>query len=208
MSENDSTSPEEGHVSAVEQEPEVPEVQEHAEERFIDEEAATRLKAEGNTLFGEKNYEQAIGAYTQAIDVCPNNSVRAQCYGNRAACYVALDQYEPAISDCTSALEIDPTYTKVLARRMGAYETLDKIEDALTDAKKVVELDPGHKAAIATVAKLEPIVRERQEREKEEMMNKLKDLGNSFLGKFGLSLNNFKTQRDPGTGSYNISFQQ
>ena len=46
------------------------------------------------------------------------------------------------------------------------------------------------------------------EAQKEEMMGKLKDLGNTVLGKFGLSLDNFKADKDPNTGSYNISFSQ
>ena len=40
-----------------------------------------------------------------------------------------------------------------------------------------------------------------------EMFGKLKDLGNSLLGRFGMSLDNFKAVKDPATGSYSISFQ-
>ena len=40
------------------------------------------------------------------------------------------------------------------------------------------------------------------------MLGKLKDLGNSLLGKRGLSLDNFKAVQDPATGSYSIAFQQ
>ena len=43
---------------------------------------------------------------------------------------------------------------------------------------------------------------------KEETLGKLKDLGNSILGNFGLSTDNFKFDKDPGTGSYNIRFEQ
>jgi hypothetical protein len=42
----------------------------------------------------------------------------------------------------------------------------------------------------------------------EEMMGKLKDLGNTILGKFGMSLDNFKAEKDPHTGGYSIRFQQ
>jgi len=37
---------------------------------------------------------------------------------------------------------------------------------------------------------------------------KLKDLGNTVLGKFGMSLDNFKAVKDPTTGAYSINFGQ
>ena len=48
----------------------------------------------------------------------------------------------------------------------------------------------------------------RLEQLKTETVDKLKDLGNSILGNFGLSLDNFKAVQDPQTGSYSISFDQ
>ena len=36
---------------------------------------------------------------------------------------------------------------------------------------------------------------------------KLKDLGNMVLGKFGMSVDNFKAVKDPATGSYSINYQ-
>lgn len=36
---------------------------------------------------------------------------------------------------------------------------------------------------------------------------KLKDLGNTVLGPFGVSVDDFKAERDPSTGSYSISFK-
>lgn len=45
-----------------------------------------------------------------------------------------------------------------------------------------------------------------QEKEKNEMMDKLKELGNGLLGKFGLSTDMFKFDQQPG-GGYNMRFQ-
>lgn len=36
----------------------------------------------------------------------------------------------------------------------------------------------------------------------------LKGFGNSILGKFGLSLDNFKAEKDPATGAYSVQFVQ
>lgn len=40
------------------------------------------------------------------------------------------------------------------------------------------------------------------------LAGKLKELGNTVLGKFGMSLDNFKAEKDPQTGSYSINFKQ
>lgn len=33
-------------------------------------------------------------------------------------------------------------------------------------------------------------------------------MGNSLLGRFGMSVDNFKAVKDPNTGSYSVSFQR
>ena len=56
--------------------------------------------------------------------------------------------------------------------------------------------------------RLERVVKEKQEKMKDEMLGKLKDLGNSLLGKFGMSLDNFQMKQDPATGSYSVNFKK
>ena len=90
----------------------------------------------------------------------------------------------------------------------------DDLYGALDDAKAALEADggntskPSSREAMDTIRRLEPVVKERQEKQKEEMLGKLKDLGNMFLGNFGLSCDNFKMEQDPNTGGYSVKFEK
>lgn len=173
-------------------------------------ERVNELKLEGNTAFGEKQYEKAIECYDQALNFCASSETEIQpvLLSNRAACRISLEEYEAAAEDCTLALTLNPDYVKAYLRRFTAYEQQQKWHEAVNDIKKAEELDPS----------IEPTYRNRKERaeresnklfekEKEEMMGKLKDFGNMMLGKVGLSLDNFSVNQN-ADGGYNISFNQ
>lgn len=170
---------------------------------------AQALKAEGNALFGAHEYDAAIQKYTEAIETAPTgHKEQAVFFNNRATCYFKQGNYSLVIADCTSALRIDADYTKCLLRRAQAYETEKKVCEAFDDYERILKLEPGNSMAAAGSKRLKPAAEAERERMKEEMMGKLKDLGNTVLGKFGLSLDNFKATQDPSTGGYSISFQQ
>ena len=80
--------------------------------------------------------------------------------------------------------------------------------DIGVDVNRLLELEPQDQYALRRKHPLEEQCRERAEKMKEEAMAKLKELGNSLLGAFGFSLDNFQMQQDPNTGSYSISFQK
>lgn len=113
---------------------------------------------------------------------------------------------------------------KALHRRATAYECLGKWVDlenalkgtcALTDYKRLAELDkegytpssygPELRAALERVPHMIQLT---GEREKNEMVNKLKGLGNSVLGYFGLSMDNFKMTPQAGGKGYSVNFEQ
>ena len=109
--------------------------------------------------------------------------------------------------------------------------------DCVADLKKLLTIDGDHREAKRSLARVEPLAKEKFERDKEEMMGalarfpvlpsplfaaalpsslrvsshvvagKLKELGNSVLGMFGMSLDNFEMKQDPSTGSYSIGMK-
>eukprot|EP00191_Tetraselmis_sp_GSL018_P004007 CAMPEP_0177604276 /NCGR_PEP_ID=MMETSP0419_2-20121207/16028_1 /TAXON_ID=582737 /ORGANISM="Tetraselmis sp., Strain GSL018" /LENGTH=345 /DNA_ID=CAMNT_0019098241 /DNA_START=181 /DNA_END=1218 /DNA_ORIENTATION=- len=167
------------------------------------------LKAEGNELFGKMQFSDAAEKYAEAIaEGPPGDAALAVYHANRAACLLKLERPKDAADDCTAALKLRPAYAKALLRRSKAYELLDDLENAFQDMQKVVELEPENRQAAAAVRRMEPEVNARREKLKEEMMGKLKDLGNMVLGNFGLSLDNFQVNQDPETGGYSINFKQ
>jgi len=78
----------------------------------------------------------------------------------------------------------------------------------LEDFKKVLEHDPDNSDARNAQIRLPPLINQKNEKMKEEMIEKLKDLGNMVLRPFGLSTSNFEMKQDPSTGSYSINFNQ
>lgn len=96
----------------------------------------------------------------------------------------------------------------VYFRRAKLYEELDKLDECLDDYKQILEIDSNNKDARQAIVRLPPLIAERNEKLKTEMLGKLKDLGNMILKPFGLSTNNFQMQQDPNSGSYSINFNQ
>ncbi|WMV36431.1 hypothetical protein MTR67_029816 [Solanum verrucosum] len=173
---------------------------------------ANDAKVEGNALFKDGLYEEALSKYELALqvaaDIPSSTEIRSICHANRAACFTKLGKHEETIKECTKALELNPTYIKALVRRAEAHEKLEHFEEAITDMTKILELEPSHDQARRTVMRLKPLADEKREKMKEEMIGKLKEMGNSILGRFGMSVDNFKTVKDPNTGSYSVQFQK
>ena len=101
---------------------------------------------------------------------------------------------------CDESLKYNPQYAKIRLRKVdtlllqgNAVKAEEEIEKGELPPAKVAEIN--HRAA------------QQREQEKEEMMGKLKDLGNTVLGKFGLSLDNFAVNQQEN-GSYSINFNR
>jgi len=153
---------------------------------------------------------------------------------NAAACLSYMSRWEDCRAECDVAIAYDESYLKAYVRRAkareqclsvagdglagwasgsgeesGLKEETGDIDGALADIKKAVELCSDKKQTNQLKkeeARLQKLVDAKMDKLKTETMGKLKDLGNSILGNFGLSMDNFATVQDPNTGGYSISF--
>ncbi|KAI0004300.1 TPR-like protein [Russula compacta] len=139
---------------------------------------------------------------------------RSVLHANIAACHVKLDENEDAVKACTEALQDDPSYVRALQRRAQCNEKIGSwsaLSSAKEDYNTLITLLPPSSDQMAEVKRslrlVEPRVEEAQKREVGEMVDKLKGLGNSVLGRFGLSTDNFKFEPN-GQGGYSLNFSR
>ncbi|KAH9847372.1 TPR-like protein [Lenzites betulinus] len=139
---------------------------------------------------------------------------RATLNANIGACFMKLEDYKEVVAACTSALADDPSYIKALQRRVAANEkiaTWTSLTSVQEDYKQLLELLPPSSSDLVNIrrslAALPPRIEAAQKQETAEMLDKLKGLGNSILGNFGLSTDNFQFTPN-GQGGYSMNFVQ
>ncbi|XP_031343855.1 dnaJ homolog subfamily C member 7 [Photinus pyralis] len=103
------------------------------------EQLAELKKENGNQLFKIKQYRSALPLYSEAIELCPET---AAYYGNRAACYIMLNNYQEALSDSRKAVQLDNSFIKGYQRIVKCSIALGDTMTADQAMAKIVELDP------------------------------------------------------------------
>lgn len=127
-----------------------------AEDRLARAEAA---KALGNEHFKTNRLNQALTAYTDAIDISidddddldslsgfVNPSIQVY-YSNRAFCHIKMENYGSALLDATKAIEAKGDFPKGWYRRGSANLLLGKVKDAERDFKQLCKLLPSDQDA-------------------------------------------------------------
>ncbi|ETN60615.1 translocase of outer membrane 34 [Anopheles darlingi] len=133
---------------------------------------ATTMKEQGNELFKEGRWEEAVQAYSKAIAVGEKHKDWGVFHKNRAAAYLKLEQYEHARVDCTVVLDESPNDPKALFRRFQALEALQRFEEAYKDLRTIHTYDPNNKIIKPHLERLHAIVQERA-RERAQTSNKV-----------------------------------
>lgn len=102
---------------------------------------ATQQLELGRKYLTEQNYAEAVVAFTEAIQLDPNN---IDAYMGRAEAYKALQKYEEATSDYSTVIEktADQPYTQALAYqgRADLYEQTEEWAKAESDYSAILPL--------------------------------------------------------------------
>ncbi|KAM0217828.1 hypothetical protein ACHAQD_003967 [Fusarium lateritium] len=79
--------------------------------------SADELKALGNKAIAEKNFDEAVEKFTEAIAIQPENHI---LYSNRSAAYASKKDWEQALKDAEKTTEIKPDWPKGWGRKGAA----------------------------------------------------------------------------------------
>ncbi|XP_031442047.1 sperm-associated antigen 1A isoform X2 [Clupea harengus] len=122
-----------------------------------------RLKNEGNRLFKNGQFGDALEKYSQAIAGCEDAGIDSPedlciLHSNRAACYLKDGNSTDCITDCTRALELQPFSLKPLLRRALAHEYMERYRKAYVDYKTVLQIDVSVQAAHDSINRITKVL--------------------------------------------------
>ncbi|KNZ74968.1 hypothetical protein J132_05367 [Termitomyces sp. J132] len=108
---------------------------------------AEKVKEQGNVSFKAGRYGEAIDLYTKAIEL---NSAEPAYLTNRAASYIALKKFRPALDDCqqAAALQSATPSSKTLLRLGRCQLALASTAAALSTIRTILTLESQNSAAI------------------------------------------------------------
>eukprot|EP00299_Pterocystis_sp_00344_P014738 c7318_g1_i3.p1 GENE.c7318_g1_i3~~c7318_g1_i3.p1 ORF type:complete len:521 (+),score=135.48 c7318_g1_i3:47-1609(+) len=122
------------------------------EEKLI---ACNFRREAGNALFKKGDLAKALEKYNSAFNIVQFTyesdeekkkqleQAKLLCHLNRSAVYKKRNEAEPCLTECDSALKLDPTNAKALFRRGWAHYMLSDLDSAIIDLKQAKQSDPS-----------------------------------------------------------------
>lgn len=191
--------------------------------------SAEKLKVEANSEYKSKNYLEAMNLYSLGItsiitkysDEMPPHyistiadsvekefhSLLSTLFMNRGLCFKQLKEVDPALDMFSKSILFNQDNSKAIYQRLELNYQKGEYMEAQDDYNK---LKSTNSKLLSEFKVSEYILNLKAEQKKKEMtddmLGKLKDVGNSVLGLFGMNLNNFQMNQQPG-GGYNIQYK-
>ncbi|XP_063793422.1 LON peptidase N-terminal domain and RING finger protein 3 [Pseudophryne corroboree] len=112
---------------------------------------ALRLRHEGNALFKDNKWAEALEKYNEAITLVSHDHL---LYSNRSMIHLSLKSYELALEDADAACKLQPYWLKGHLRKAHALANLGRTEEALKEFIFCLVLDSDNKTAKSEAQKL------------------------------------------------------
>lgn len=93
----------------------------------------------GLKLMSQKRYNDAIKAFTTAIEIIPHDF---QAYNYRGIVWALKGNFDKAVADYDRAIEIRPRYAEAFNNRGFAKTQQGNLNEALEDYARAIEIDP------------------------------------------------------------------
>jgi len=111
----------------------------------VDVEKSTKLKDEGNILFNNGKFAEALSLYEEAISYNRKAEKTAAIFTNKAACLIKLGKFHEALQAAQSAKSLDPRWIKAYLREAQAYGELNEFGDSAASYFEALKLDSSNK---------------------------------------------------------------
>lgn len=114
------------------------------------------VKQEGDDLYKQGKYSDAILKYTSSIEKCTNPAAYDihLAYSNRSACYMHLQMLDKALDDASICVALKPTWAKGHSRKGACLAALGRNREAIECYERVLQLDRSNVDATNAISRL------------------------------------------------------
>jgi stress-induced-phosphoprotein 1 len=125
-------------------------------------EMSEELKAKGNAFFAAGNFDAAIEAFTEAINVDSSNAV---LFSNRSAAFASAKRWQDAIDDARQTTQLRPDWGKGWSRLGAALQGSGDLNAALEAFRSGLAVEPDSAQLQKALESAEAAARPRTPRE-------------------------------------------
>ena len=101
-------------------------------------------KGLGKAFLGMQKYQEAVDAFTKAIETS-DMQANEELYLGRSAAYMGMEKEEKSLDDVKKAIKIAPGKGYIYLSLANRYESLDRGKEAIEALEKARKIDPDFK---------------------------------------------------------------
>lgn len=136
-------------------------------ERMARQRESLEYKERAIECFNDQNYKGAVDLLKKAIKLDPQNHI---FFSNRAAAYMALEQYDKALADAEDCIRLQPNWAKGYSRKGAALFRMDKLAGARDAFEQGLQLDAQNAAYVRSTRQELQLVMDAIAQRKEESL--------------------------------------